>query len=318
MKNTLVNKIFFAAACLLSLAGCESMVNDIDASKLPKTESKLVVECYISPQSDIIQVLLTESQPLFGVANSSAPIIKNATVTISGQSGQSILPFNDTLGTYSLPTSQFKIEAGKTYHLAVSDPTRSVKASCTVPANFVSIKKYTLTMTDGRRNDWDSTFRQTIVKTRFQWDDFPNEKNYYTARGYIHISQNQYNYGPGSSEGKIYRYSYKNQYSSGFVTDANLDGLTLNPELLEFQLYNQTMSYSLPNGQKVQFYTDSKIEEIYAEILNVDENYYKFHQTMRNDSDGNPFVEPTLVYTNIEGGLGCFGAFNASITTIVP
>jgi len=25
----------------------------------------------------------------------------------------------------------------------------------------------------------------------------------------------------------------------------------------------------------------------------------------------NPFVEPALIYTNLEGGLGCFGAYNA-------
>jgi hypothetical protein len=29
----------------------------------------------------------------------------------------------------------------------------------------------------------------------------------------------------------------------------------------------------------------------------------------RIDMD-NPFSEPTVVYTNIEGGLGCFGAYN--------
>lgn len=48
------------------------------------------------------------------------------------------------------------------------------------------------------------------------------------------------------------------------------------------------------------------------EVYNTDEHYFKYHRSVqtRGDSD-NPFVEPSLIYTNVEGGLGCFGAYNS-------
>ena len=37
-----------------------------------------------------------------------------------------------------------------------------------------------------------------------------------------------------------------------------------------------------------------------------------------NELDWEDNIEPTLVYTNVEGGLGCFASFNAVGKTINP
>jgi len=59
--------IFSIAIVALSLmfAACESMVTDVPEAKLPKSESKLVVNSVISPQLPYINVIITESIPLF-------------------------------------------------------------------------------------------------------------------------------------------------------------------------------------------------------------------------------------------------------------
>ena len=318
MKSPSIKLIFFATICLLSLCGCESMVNDIDQSKLPKTESKLVVECYISPQSKRIEVLVTESQPLFGVATYDIKAVKNAKVTLSGPSGEITIPFIDSLSTYVLPASEFKIEAGKAYRLVVSDPTRTVKATCTVPLQSLTLKKYTLSQVEGPPDRWDTTSHTIVAKVRFYWDDILGEKNFYGLRGYANITQNYYGFNPATGTTGMNRYEQKNTFDIRNIADSNMDGLTLNSDLMEFRLYNHTNQYKDNDGKIVQYKSETAIKEIYLEILNVDENYYKFQQTVGHDSDDNPFIEPTLVYTNVENGLGCFGAFNASGSTIKP
>jgi hypothetical protein len=315
---TVIKYTLFATICLLSLVGCESLVNDVDPGKLPKMESKLVVECYISPQAKSIQAVVTESQPLFGIADNSIKVIKDAKVTISGPAGQIVIPFIDSLNTYILPSVYFKIEAGKTYHLTIVDPKRTVHASCTVPTQSVPLKRYTLNAVEGPVNPWDTTSRSTTVKTRFYWDDIASEKNYYTLRGFINIDQNQYGYNPATGIRGMFRYENKNTFYLRGMIDNNADGMTLNSDVMETRLINYTNEYRDENGKIVRYKSDTKIKEIYVEILTIDENYYKFQQTMGQDSGENPFIEPTLVYTNIVGGLGCFGAFNASGTSIKP
>jgi hypothetical protein len=141
MNNKPYLMILFFAALFCS---CDSMVNDLDEDKLPKVTSKLVVECYLSPQSREIEVIVTESQPLFGPSYYEATYIRNARVVLSGEAGQITIPFQDSTNRYVIKAGPFKIEPGKKYTLEVSDGNRQVKASCTVPATSVKIKNYVI------------------------------------------------------------------------------------------------------------------------------------------------------------------------------
>ena len=200
----------------------------------------------------------------------------------------------------------------------MSDPTRTVRASCSVPAQAVPLKKYTLNTIEGEPDSWDTTSHTTLVKAKFYWDDIAREKNYYLVRGYASISENQYRYNPSGIPGEIYRSEHKNPFYLNGMMDNSADGLTLNSEFLEIFFRNYSWEYRDPKGNTVRLKNDAKLNEIFVEILSIDENYHKFHRTSGQDSGDNPFIEPTLVYTNIEGGLGCFGAFNASSTIVKP
>lgn len=54
------------------------------------------------------------------------------------------------------------------------------------------------------------------------------------------------------------------------------------------------------------------------EVSNSDENYYKYHRSLETSGNDNPFTEPSLVYTNINNGLGCFAAYNTAVLTYIP
>ncbi len=297
--------------------GCESMVNDLDEGKLPKTESKLTVESYIAPQAEDIRVKVTKSQPLFGPSTYTPTFVKNATVIISDGTREMRIPYNDSLSMYIAKADLFKIEAGKKYSLVVSDGERTVKASCTVPEQSVAIKTYSIDTVARNRYPGD-----TVLKIRASWDDVKGKSNYYSTRGYTVIEQTNYGYNPQTGKPEMIQNDNKMKLDygtdSGLQNDTNLDGITFNSPVYEVQISNYTYSYSDPFGNKFSYNTNPRLKEFRFEILNVDENYYKFARSLRESNDNdNPFVEPALVYSNVEGGLGCFGAYNLSGVTVI-
>ena len=287
------------------------MLNDLDEDKLPKIESKLVVECYISPQSDEIKVIVTEPQRLFGPANYEPVYIKNASVIISGDAGQITIPYKDSLNNYVIKASEFIIEPGKKYSLVVSDGKRTVKASCAVPATAPTVKNYAIQPVAKPRYPGDS-----LVNVKMSWEDIKGEPNYYALRGYSEIEQKDLAFNATGEEVKIKTKITKNvfnfSYEDFLYTDTNIDGITFNSPVYNVSLYKRNINYIDKNGKPQTVPTDPILKAVYFEILNMDENYYKFCKTIKdNGNSDNPFVEPALVYTNIIGGLGCFGAYNA-------
>lgn len=57
---------------------------------------------------------------------------------------------------------------------------------------------------------------------------------------------------------------------------------------------------------------------LHAYLLHTDEHYFLYHRSVRNASysQDNPFAEPVLVYTNVEGGLGVFAAYNRTTQVV--
>ena len=51
--------------------------------------------------------------------------------------------------------------------------------------------------------------------------------------------------------------------------------------------------------------------------MSVDQAYYQFQEAVirQRRSRNNPFAEPVLIPSNIDGGLGCFAGYNNAILT---
>jgi hypothetical protein len=57
---------------------------------------------------------------------------------------------------------------------------------------------------------------------------------------------------------------------------------------------------------------------INAQLLHTDAHYYAYHRSLRRaqQSRANPFAEPVLLYSKITGGLGAFGAYTQTTTSV--
>ncbi|MEO6282502.1 MAG: DUF4249 domain-containing protein [Dyadobacter sp.] len=299
---------------MAGLFACESLITDIPASKLPKSESKLVVQSFISPQATRINVVVTESVPLFGeITSSRGSVIRNAIVKISDGVHEAVIPFDTASQLYSIDKALFVIAASKTYTLNVSDGKRTVTSSCTVPEKQAFTKTYVID-TSLSRNGYDT---DTALTLKMTWDDIVGDINFYRVKASVDL---EYSIPEGNSAETFKERRVRNRFNfrwdetigrNDYQSDLNIDGVTFTSPVGRASL-PQVVTYDYGNGSKFTVYPKAKIITVTMEIYNTDENYFKYNRSLetRGSSD-NPFVEPSLIFTNINGGLGCFAAYNA-------
>lgn len=302
------------------VSACESLITDIPADKLPRTESKLVVQSFISPQSARINVVVTESIPLFTESGNNGGVVRNALVKISDGTKEIAIPFDSASTLYSIDRALFPIVAGKTYSLFVSDGNRVATGVCTVPDGQVLASSYKL----------DTSFssnvfvQDTVLTVQMSWTDASRDTNYYRVRSSVDL---EYSVGEGVNAETFKERRVKNRFNfnwdetigrNDFQSDGNLDGAVFTSPIGRTVLPN-VIEYDYGNGNKFTVYPKAKIALVMLEIYNTDVHYFKYHRSleMRGNSD-NPFIEPSLIYTNISGGLGCFAAYNSGQVTYRP
>jgi hypothetical protein len=302
----------FLLVMLTALAACETLVTDIPLKDLPPTTSKLAVNSYISPQAAKTIVVVTESIPLYGESTSDEKIITNAVVKISDGVKEAVMPYDTAAKVYSLTQAQFPIKASQTYKLVVSDGKRTVDGTCTVPASQVTIQSRIIDTTYTH----DLNGRDTAITLKMNWLDIPNEKNFYRMRGYIEVEYSvaQMNANKEPVEKRVKgRFNFEwdeNTGRSNYQNDSNLDGTVFTSPLGKAYLPTSIL-YSNANGP---VYAKQKVRLILLnmEVLNTDQAYYDYHRSLDlNRNSNNPFAEPVLIYSNINGGLGCFAAYNS-------
>lgn len=306
--------------CLVALTSCETLVTEIPQSKLPSIASKLVVNSYISPQTAKTIVVVTESIPLYGETISADKIITNALVKLSDGVKEITMPYDTAAKVYSITQAQFPIKATQTYKLTVSDATRSVNATCTVPANLATIQSYVIDTATIREIDG----RDTALTLKMTWVDIKNEKNFYRARAFTEVEYSvlQVNANKEMTEKRVKgRFNFDwddNTGRSNYQNDVNLDGANFTSPLGKATLPTSLLYYT-PDSKPVYAKQKVKVLSITMEVLNCDQPYYDYHRSLDlNRNSDNPFAEPSLVFTNINGGLGCFAAYNSRLIVYKP
>lgn len=160
--------IFLLTSTILFLVlSCKQEVK-LDASLV---EIKLVVQCFISPQDTVINVLVSQTSPIVGTVNGNNIKITNALVTLSN--GETTLNIPFVKEYYQLPiTSAFRIEFGKVYTLKVTTPNgQSVEATCEVPNMNITERDLIVTVTSADKYDK----KQLLLL----WNDISGQPNYY-------------------------------------------------------------------------------------------------------------------------------------------
>ena len=330
---------------LFALTSCETLVNTIPEDKLPKTESQLTMFCFISPQDTVIRVNVGETRPLFSeydlnaslnpvefiVVNGdtirSGSVVFRATVTISDGKTKATIPYDKGNRYFALPASQFSIRAGQTYTLTVTDGKRTAQATCTVPTSSVPIKKYSLDtalIANFSRQD-------TALVASFLWDDIAGQADYYRVRVYEEQEIPVFNFEPATktyveSRQRVAYYFYARQSNgqNGLINDINLDGTTLSSTQFERRFSNlyyggySSNNYPVVDGKKLVPKQGQENLGVHLLLNHTDFPYYEFHRSLQKYNGDNPFVEPSLIYTNVKGGFGVFASFNQSTKVIKP
>ncbi len=317
-KQIYILGILFMNIVFLS---CETVVSDY--SNLPQPVEKLVVHSFISPQDTVLYVKVTASSPVFGVYKGGGfgfsvngkdtvffkgDAIENAKVLLSSGTNSVSLSYLKKEAVYAIDAKKFKIDAGKTYNLRVEANGKVAESSCTIPLDIIKIKKYSI---DSTRNPTE--FGRPAYKSlnvNFEWEDLKGKTNLYFVKANIYADFLI----PTSTDGKQVNYKKQKQFyqafwnTEDFQNDTSVDGTTFTVRgAIDLRTPTLNLSGKLYESRLVI----GKIP-VRMDLLNIDENYYKYHLAIRRNraEDQNPFVEPTPMYSNMKGGLGCFGASN--------
>jgi hypothetical protein len=279
------------------LTSCESYVEDVDDFK---SKTKLVVVSYISPQDTILAVRLQSTQPAIGKQlTEEQRKVENATVTISDGSSVVALAYNRATNNYEADARNWPVKAGKTYKLNVTSSIGNAEATCTVPnADGVEITDLQAPSTMVDEYGY-SVARYTIS---FKWNDAAGIKNYYRTLLYKSYTRTDPYNGTKWKDNESIHFDYYN--NDDLKDDEYTDNGIISSTPVAYYDYN---------NQDVD-----KPFSIYAVLVVADINYYKYHRSLNEQSttNGNPFAEPVIMYTNIKGGLGVFAGYNQVVESI--
>ncbi|GAB3730587.1 DUF4249 domain-containing protein [Spirosoma lituiforme] len=304
--STLINGLIVVGL----FGGCSSLRNEVDPSQLGLASPKLVVSGYLSPQDTVLAIKLTRSNTVVGDSISLLQTnndITDATVTLSDGSKSVKLTYITVHPTDSTEQSYYSASArllpivtGRTYTLSVLTANgQRASSTCTIP---VPVKPTAITFDSLTQNQGRSLSRRYFVKAF--WPDPAGQANYYQIAGYFRY-QSRLNQ-PGNFPLTI------DDDNRGLFSDEGLDGTTM------VSGRSFVTSTTFAANESTNFYDQYRAASVTVNLMSVDQAYYQFQtaairqRRVRN----NPFAEPVLIPSNIQGGLGCFAGYNNSTITL--
>jgi hypothetical protein len=291
---------------LLLLAGCGSLRNEISPDQLGLESAKLVVSGFLSPQDTVLAVRLTQSRTVVGDSISSGLSdgnVTKATVTLSDGNRTITLRYGaNGYQYYSAPPRQMRIVAGRTYTLdVVTAEGQRATATCTIPPPVSLSAVQVDSLTENNRT------RRYFV--RATWQDPVGQTNYYQVAGVFRTTSPE-TYGLNAKP-RSYVYANLNfdDDNRGLFDDATTDGTVFTSG--KAYIGNTT----LVDGKATKGFRNQFLESVLTvNLLAVDASYYQYRSAVIRQGRvrGNPFAEPVLIPSNIQGALGCFAGYNSS------
>lgn len=265
---------------IFGIISCEKDSN-ID---VPIVQPELVSACFLSPTVDGTRLYLTWSAPIFNTTVHEMPDEEHANVNISDGSNNYKAHYINGAGYYFIPKPMMEIKEGSKYSLSVTaNKSKDLYAETIIPAKpifdiaFQSLDS--LHDPHGSPSAYNYTYFVNLnIKN-------PDSEAYYrisvTAKSYSSFGNNFVSLYPSGGENRIIRGDY-----SG---------------ILIMQRYG---------------FSNERIKKIYVNLHKVDETYYRYHHALENYSGDDFFSEPTLIYSNVENGLGVFCSYNNKLDSV--
>ncbi|MCX6213377.1 DUF4249 domain-containing protein [Spirosoma sp.] len=307
--------LFTLLAVIGMLAGCSSLRNEVDPSQLGFAASKLVVAGYLSPQDTDLAVKVTRSKTVVSddSLDTGGSDVTDATVTLTEGNRSITLRYNrpnspiDSLKQpyYSASARLLPIVAGRTYTLTVVTPKgERATSSCTIPA---PVRPTAVTFDSTTENQGRSLLRRYYVLAR--WQDPPAQANYYQVTGFFQYTTKCDSCGTSQVGATQLSISDNNR---GLVSDAGVDGTQMGSGKAYL------LSTPFTSNELTNFYGQYWNATVTVNLMSVDRAYYQFQEAVirQRRVRNNPFAEPVLIPSNIEGGLGCFAGYNNATLTL--
>ena len=299
-------RIVPALCCILLWTACEEVV----VPNLPTHEQSLVVQSTFT-NGQPIQVFISQSEDILDTTDFFVAI-GNADVDIFQDE-----IFIETLQFVSEPLSQgyfyssskFIPQIGIEYTIRVSVPglgTARAKNGipAPVPLIFTNIKDIRL----------DSLPIQGIIIYTFTIDlrfiDEPEVRNYYHLNFYQLKT---------IAEGDMEEQLVKEPRIVDSATNNNFfrpyyrGGVLISDEESDGNTYDYSVTFSTPIKSEKEI-----LGQFIIELATVSPEYYHYYSSLnnRNDSSGEPFEEPVIIFNNIERGYGIFAGFSTHADTL--
>lgn len=301
------NILLFTAAILLAI-GCEKVVYfDVDAK-----DGLLVVNATITPGQDAIASVSLSSDPL--EIGYSEDYVEDATINLYRNATLVGEYTNSGYGIYNMLDDMHNAQPGDEIKIEVSAPGRQTATATTVIPSIVPITSALITDTtydvvtysvidpDGNISYYDTLVPYYQIEITFT---DPVEENHYAL--YIEY-QDAFTYVGACYSTKDPIFGIDNAYvddnieedgESTICEDARFPDLTFNGKEKTIVVEVLTM--------ETTFLTDPKLV-IQLSNYNLDYDKYVETSNLQYDTNGDPFSEPVIVYSNIENGFGIFGS----------
>lgn len=295
----------FAAISMFVLTGCQQSLREEVTPQALNGAGKLVVTGFISPQDTILIVSVTRSQAIAERGTSPGSAVTNATVTLSDGGSSVGLLFNAKRQRYEADARKWPVSSGRTYALLVQSPDgQRVSGSCTVPQP-VALRRVRLDSSaaaDGSKRFF----------ARYTWQDTPGSKGQFQTTGtFVFVK----GCATCREEALAARKVESVPVSFGSPTTLNgwISGETTSGSLLE------TKGNLTTTDSKGSFGGNYRHATVKATLFHVEEAYARYHQAVERatSTEVTPFSEPVLIPTNLQGGLGCFAAYDRSDLTVL-
>lgn len=234
-----------------------------------------VIFSYLSPGDTLLRVKVTLSSPIYDNASQSQyAAVKDANVVITSAQGNATFIFNNTTGYYELLSTSYPIFYGQTYKIVVTLADGSVaEGQTTIPAFVVPIKSLAIEVVSNNSGSYE--------RAKISFVDDVSTANYYV------LTTNALDLFFSSDTivttigGKVL---YNDVGNNGVLSQINYD------------------LYGTIGGSYIAY-------DFY--LINASKEYYDFYYSLQHYQEGNPFAEPTLVYSNIKGGHGVVAGFTS-------
>ena len=269
----------------LALAGCGKLQNDIDVP-LPTYSAELVLECYLEP-GKVPSLAVSTSVPYLGAVLPQIPT--DVTVTLTMPDGTPVpLEFKPNYRALIDTTS------GEKFHSHIGRAPLVAR-----PGDVFRIDAQD---TQGRRITGTTTMLAPIpidsVEYKFNDKTGANRKAYFLT-----------NFRDPATPDDCYRL----QLHKGRPTTKNL---LKSPEV------DLSVQDRLLNGKPVVLGTSYRFnagDTVTATLYHTDFAYYRFRQSVRDarGANGNPFAQPSAIYSNVQGGVGIFTVLSGTLATKV-